>query len=65
VPLLSLKNVVLVSEVAAAFNGSQLYDSCLQFTCQNLPALLHTPSFHSADDEMLEKLEDVYRFEPF
>nr|CAB3255180.1 inhibitor of Bruton tyrosine kinase [Phallusia mammillata] len=61
VPLLTLKNVVSVSEVAEAFNSKQLYNSCLQFACQNLPALLCTPSFHSADPEVFDELENIYR----
>ncbi|XP_076815770.1 inhibitor of Bruton tyrosine kinase-like [Clavelina lepadiformis] len=61
VPRLTLKNLAFVIEVALAFNATQLYESCLQFACFHLAALLHTPSFHSVEMFTLEKLESVYR----
>uniref|UniRef100_H2ZMD4 BTB domain-containing protein n=1 Tax=Ciona savignyi TaxID=51511 RepID=H2ZMD4_CIOSA len=60
-PLLTLKNVAMVEEVASAFNSAQLYKSCLQFACHHLPALLHTPAFHFADQEFFEGMETYYR----
>ncbi|XP_078481470.1 inhibitor of Bruton tyrosine kinase [Ciona intestinalis] len=60
-PLLTLKNVCMVAEVASAFNSNQLYESCLQFACHHLPALLHTPAFHYADEEFLDRMEVYYR----
>ena len=63
VPLLTLKNVTSVVDVALAFNAKSLFDTCLQFMCQHFNALLQTPFFYDLDDDTLSKLEDAYRYD--
>merc|ERR1711881_296084 len=61
VPLLTLKNIVAVSEIAQMFNCKQLFRSCVQFATYNLQSLVFSPSFHNAEVELLEAMETYYR----
>ena len=61
VHLLTVKNVVEVSEISLTFNAPQLYSSCVEFATQNLPWLMHTGNFLYAEEQFLSDMEDCYR----
>lgn len=58
---LTLKNVAAIIEFSSMFNCEQLFKTCQQFICQNLPSLMHTPLFYSVDYKTLEECEEFYR----
>ena len=58
--LVTLKNVADLAEFASAYHSAQLYRSCLQFACVNLPALLEGKMLDTLSLSSLVELSETY-----
>jgi len=59
--LLSLKNVSEVLQFSFNYSAEQLQQSCMQFICINLPAILENKSLEFLEDGILTSLGTFYR----
>merc|ERR1719234_124752 len=59
--LLSLKNAAELLQFASSYLAVQLQDSCMQFICLNLPALLEGQCLDILEDEVFAQLDRFYR----
>jgi len=59
--LLSLKNAAELLQFASSYLAVQLQDSCMQFICLNLPAMLEGQCLDLLEDEVFAQLDRFYR----
>jgi len=59
--LLSLKNAAELLQFASSYLAVQLQDSCMQFICLNLPAMLEGQCLDILEDEVFAQLDRFYR----
>ena len=59
--LLSLKNAAELLQFASSYLADQLKESCMQFICLNLPAMLEDQCLDLLEDEVFEQLDRFYR----
>merc|ERR550539_41624 len=59
--LLSLKNAAELLQFASSYLAVQLQDSCMQFICLNLPAMLEGQCLDILEDDVFAQLDRFYR----
>ena len=59
--LLSLKNAAELLQFASSYLAVQLQESCMQFICLNLPAMLEGQCLDVLEDEIFAQLDRFYR----